>query len=150
MDLNFSEVIPQLEVIVKDIMQNEVGEMAKESQKRNKQREVYDAYVPNQYNRTYGFLNANDIVMESRSLKNNIYMYVYTPTSAEWMSDHESWVDGTRQAKNIPYWIQNSNSPSSIFIYNARDYITPTRSEIESKLKSAFIKGFRGHGITAT
>lgn len=149
MDVHIDMLISHIRLVTQDIMEKEISTMTKEVQKSKKQSEVYDAYTPTQYDRTYEFLNSNDTKLDKKVYKNNIYMFVYTPTTLEFMGRHPSWVDGSNQNKNIPYWIQNGND-SPLFSYEARDYITPTRNEIDMKLKATLIKGYRRYGIVAT
>lgn len=120
----------------------EYGEMVKKELYDNKWKYVYKALTPNQYERTYDFLNANkSIVLKSGS---DWQLEVFNDTNMS--NSHPSWIDRNSQNDVLQYYILYGNN-SSLYSYQARDYWSPTVSYVKKTALLRISQEMRAQGV---
>lgn len=134
---------------VKDTLLKDVAEYNSRALKRSKEENVYKAYSPSEYERTYEFLNSNPSVFnDSKSNKNRFVLTTYTETSDAFMpSGHISWASENPMNSAIPFYMEYGNGDSPIYQYGARPYFMDAYTDIEKSLKRNLIMGLRKRGI---
>lgn len=136
---------------LKEVLVTDMAEYNSTTLRDNKQKYVYDAYTPSQYDRTEEFLNSNTSVLDNaRSSMNMFILATYTDTSSVAMpSGHPSWADGSPQNESVPFFMEYGNGASPLYQYTARPYFMNTYADIEKNLKKNLISGLKKRGIGA-